>query len=140
MIRKHQHLYGETFMKKLILAMAISLTSFSANAIFLQQCFNHVSGNQAVSYSYQSCINRNFREIERNIETPVFLQHCSNYGTRVDYFFTSCINRNFKEIEREINEPIFLNFCTNFTPDRLDFSYTSCVNRNYRALERVLRK
>jgi len=126
-------------MKKLILALAVMLTSLNANAIFLQSCHNNSYGDDAVSFSYQSCVNRNFREIEREIDEPVFLQHCSNYGDRVEYSFTSCINRNFRTIERKIKDPIFLSLCSNFNPDRLDFSFESCVNRNYRNIERSLR-
>lgn len=123
-------------MKKLIAVMAFVLVSTSAHAIFLQSCYNHTFGNDAVSFSYQSCINSNFREIERNIDEPIFLSYCSNIGDRVSFSFTSCINRNFSEVERKLGQPIFLSHCTNFSQDRLDFSYESCVRRNFSEVER----
>lgn len=129
----------ESFMKKLILALAITLTSFSANAIFLQNCHNTSWGNDAVSFSYQSCLNRNFREIERATPGSLFLQHCSNFGSQVSYFFESCVNNNFRSIERAIDNPIFLSLCHNFSRDRLDFAFESCVNRNFSTVERELR-
>jgi hypothetical protein len=123
-------------MKKLIAVMAFVLVSTNAHAIFLQSCYNHTFGNDAVSFSYQSCINSNFREIERNIDEPIFLSYCSNIGDRVSFSFTSCINRNFSEVERKLGQPIFLSHCTNFSQDRLDFSYESCVRRNFSEIER----
>ncbi|MBT7611261.1 MAG: hypothetical protein HN576_15990 [Bacteriovoracaceae bacterium] len=129
-------------MKKLIIAFGLTLFSLNANALYLQTCYNHTVGNQAVSYSYQSCINRNFRAIEREIRRTgnryVYLQNCSNFGDLVDYSFTTCINRNFRSVERVIRKPIFLNMCTNFTPTRLDFSFENCVRSNNRNLERAL--
>ncbi|MCO4792880.1 MAG: hypothetical protein KC493_04155 [Bacteriovoracaceae bacterium] len=126
-------------MKKLIATLAFVLVSTNAHAIFLQSCYNHTFGDEAVSYSYQSCSNSNFREIERNIEEPMFLQHCSNFGDQVQYSYTSCMNRNFREIERKLEQPVFLSHCSNFRPDTLDFSFESCVRRNYSEIERKLR-
>lgn len=124
-------------MKKLI-ALAIVLATSNAHAIFLQSCYNHTFGNEAVSFSYQSCLNSNFREIERNIDEPIFLQYCSNIGDRVSFSFTSCVNRNFREVERKLDQPVFLQHCSNFRPDTLDFSYESCVRRNFSEVERKL--
>jgi hypothetical protein len=129
-------------MNKLIIAIGLTLISLNANALYLQNCYNHTSGNQAVSYSYQSCVNRNFRTIEREVRRRgehVFLRNCSNIGNLVSYSFTSCINNNFRSVERVIRKPIFLNMCTNFNPQRLGYSFESCVTSNNRNLERVLR-
>lgn len=125
-------------MKKLIAVMAFVLVSTNAHAIFLQSCYNHSFGNRAVSYSYQYCINSNFREIERNIDEPIFFSYCSNIGDRVNFSFISCINRNFNEIERKLDQPVFLQHCTNFRPDTLDFSFESCVRRNFSEVERKI--
>jgi hypothetical protein len=131
-------------MKKLMLIIGLTLFSLNANALYLQPCYNTAMRDQAVSYSYQSCINSNFRAVEREIRRNggrnVFLQHCSNFGDRVDYFYTSCINRNFRSVERAIAKPIFLGMCTNFNPDRLDFSFENCVRSNYRNIERAVRR
>lgn len=130
-------------MKKLIILIGLSLFSLNANALYLQSCYNNTMGNQAVSYSYQSCINSNFRTVERELRNNggyMYLQHCSNIGDLVNYSFTSCINRNFREVERKIAKPIFLGMCTNFNPETLDFSFENCVRSNYRNIERAVRK
>jgi hypothetical protein len=130
-------------MKKLIILLGLSLFSLNANALYLQSCFNNSVGNQPVSYSYQSCINANFRSVERELSRNggyIYLQHCSNIGDRVNYSFTSCINRNFRLVERKIFKPIFLGMCTNFNPERLDLSFENCVRSNYRNVERAFRR
>jgi hypothetical protein len=129
---------GRTHMKKFIALLTFVMISTNAHAIFLRTCYNHTLGNDAVSYSYQSCINSNFREIERSLDEFIFLAHCSNFGDRVNYAFTSCINRNFNEIERQLNQPVFLPYCSNFRPETLDFSFESCVRRNFYEIERQI--
>lgn len=109
----------------------------SAQAVFMQSCFNNATGNDAVSYSYEACLNHNFREIER--ELPEFYgQHCSNFPRdRVNYFFTSCINSNFRSADRLL-QGAFLMSCTNYNSDRLGYGFESCVNRNFREIEKAL--
>ncbi|MBT3586213.1 MAG: hypothetical protein HN509_15000 [Halobacteriovoraceae bacterium] len=125
---------------KTLLATAVMIFSFNANALFLNSCYNTTFGDEAVSYSYESCLNRNFREIEREVDEIMFLNRCSNFPRNmVSYSFTSCLTRNFREIERKLGNSIFLNRCTSFRTDTLDFSFTSCVNRNFRTIERELR-
>jgi uncharacterized protein YecT (DUF1311 family) len=116
----------------LVLAIAVTFAP-KAQALFLQHCFNH---GQGVSHSFQSCVNRNFREIDRELNT--FSGYCTNFSrTEVDYSFTSCIDRNFRTADREIDT--FLQFCSNFRRDELSFSYISCVNRNFSTIEREIR-
>lgn len=122
-------------MKAIILALT-SLFVVEAQAVFLNHCSNFLFQDQAVSYSYESCVNRNFQTVERELENKVYMQYCSNFGDEVQYSYTSCINRNFRNIERELN--VFLSFCSNFSRDELDYSFQSCVNRNFREISREL--
>ena len=117
-------------------ALLLSLNSFSNTneKIFLSYCSNFGDG---VSYSYQSCVNRNFSNIQRELN-GAFFSYCSNFGDEVSYSFTSCLNRNFDAVERELDYNVFLSYCSNFSRSELDFSFTSCVNSNYRAIERAL--
>ncbi len=126
-------------MKKLIIFLGIGLFSLNANALFLRYCTNSTLNNDdAVSYSYQFCINNNFRTIERAVENRIFLQYCSNLGQGVDSSFIGCINRNFKEVQRELNrsKPLFLNHCFNSSFNQLNYSFETCVRSNYRNIER----
>ncbi|MFT6069212.1 MAG: hypothetical protein ACJAT2_000311 [Bacteriovoracaceae bacterium] len=127
-------------MKSLLLTV-LFVFSFNANAnLFLPSCYNHIGGTDAVSFSYQSCINSNFRAIERELEGNQFFSYCSNIGNDVSFSFISCVQRNFREVERALRPTnVFLNYCSNFTRDRLDFSFTSCVNSNWRSVERAVR-
>lgn len=100
---------------------------------FLSSCFHSGSG---VSFSFSSCVNRNFNEIER--ELGGFYSYCSNFGDEVQFSFLSCIERNFRTVEREAQGKIFMRYCSNFDRGRLDYSYTSCVNSNFREVERFL--
>ena len=127
-------------MKSALVGLFLLLSS-SVNAnIFLPSCFNSIGGTSPVSYGYQSCINSNFRSIERAVEGSQFYSYCSNFGDEVSYSFTSCIQSNFRSVERALREHnIFLQSCYNFGRDRLDYSFTSCVNSNWRSVERALR-
>lgn len=126
-------------MKILILSLLFVCTTANAN-LFLPACYNYSSGTDAVSYSYQSCVNNNFRAIDRATRGNTFFQYCSNLGNQVSYFFISCIQNNFREVERTLSDRnLFLQRCSNFRPDTLDFSFTSCVNSNWRSVERAFR-
>ena len=118
---------------KLLAVLSLTILSSQAHAIYLSHCHNFTSSHQAVSYSYESCVNRNFREIEREFDNKVYLSHCMNFGDKVSYSFTSCINRNFRTVEIEMNN--LLSHCTNFNDEELSYSFQSCVNRNYREVE-----
>lgn len=127
-------------MKKLTLALGLFWLSFSAHALFLQNCSNFASPNQPVSYFFTSCVNNNFNAIDRELEQPVFFNYCSNFGNRVDYFFVSCINSNFRTAENALRaQNIFLSHCSNFRDNELDYFFVSCVNRNFSEIERAVR-
>ncbi|MBT7610315.1 MAG: hypothetical protein HN576_11200 [Bacteriovoracaceae bacterium] len=129
-------------MNKFIIIFGLSLFSLNANAIYLETCVNHSLPNQAVSNSYQSCTNRNFntlaREMTRRGEN-VLLENCTNTGDLVQFSYTSCINNNFSSISRVVRLPIYLMMCTIFDPTRLGYSFNICVRSNNRTLERTLR-
>jgi hypothetical protein len=75
-----------------------------------------------------------------NAHADIYIEHCSNYGDKIEYGFLSCINRNFDTIETEINfnssQQIYLSYCSNYG-DKLDYSFQSCVNDNFRSIGRV---
>lgn len=127
-------------MKSFLLTI-LFVVSTSANAnLFLPSCYNHIGGTDAVSFSFQSCVNSNFRAIERELEGSQFFMYCSNIGSDVSYSFISCVQSNFRSVERALRPTnVFLNYCSNFSRDRLDFSFTSCVNSNWRSIERATR-
>lgn len=127
-------------MKSILLTVFLVFSTTASANLFLPSCYNHIGGNDAVSFSYQSCVNNNFRAIERELEGSQFFQYCSNFGDDVSFSFISCVQRNFREVERALRPTnIFLNYCSNFSRDRLDFSFTSCVNSNWRSVERATR-
>lgn len=127
-------------MKTLILSLLIFVSTSANAALFLPSCYNYSSGNDAVSFSYQSCVNNNFRAIDRALEGVQFFQYCSNMGDRVSYTFTSCVQSNFRAAERALRERnVYLQMCSNFNPNTLDYSFTSCVNSNWRSVERAVR-
>jgi hypothetical protein len=121
---------------KVLTVLFTVLFSMQANAIFLSHCSNYSTANQPVSFLYESCLNRNFRDIQQETGNKVYLQYCMNFGEEVQYSFTSCINNNFREIQREVKT--YLSYCSNFKKDDLDYSFQSCVNNNYRDIEREL--
>lgn len=111
----------------------------SAHALFIQQCHNSGATQfNPVSFSFQSCINRNFREIEYYLDTRFFFQQCHNFGTGVSFAYINCINRNFSEARRAVGGPIFLPRCSNFRSDMLEWQFMSCVNQNFRYVERFM--
>ncbi len=127
-------------MKSLLITLLLVLSANANADIFLSSCHNYANGRDAVGYSYQFCLNNNFRAIEREVEGNLFLSNCSNYGETVSFSFTSCVQRNFREIERALRATnVFLSYCSNFSRDSLDFSFTNCVNSNWRSVERALR-
>lgn len=124
---------------KVCIVLATLISSFhlqagtSTNKIFLSSCFHSGDG---VSFSFASCVNRNFNEVGR--ELGGFYSYCSNFGQEVSYSYLSCIERNFRAAEREAQGNLYLRYCTNFERERLGFSYVSCVNSNFREIERHL--
>lgn len=127
-------------MKSFIIGLFLLVSTSASANLFLPSCYNYSSGGDAVSFSYQACLNNNFRAIERAVEDRQFFQYCSNVGNQVSYFFVSCVQNNFRKTKQALrNRNLFLQRCTNFNPDTLDFSFTSCVNSNWRSVERAVR-
>lgn len=124
-----------------LLSLMVFFITFTANAnLYLPACYNYSNGGDAVSFSYQSCVNNNFRAIERAVDGNQFFQYCSNVGNQVSYFFVNCIQNNFRKAEMALRDRnLFLQRCSNFRPDTLDFSFTSCVNSNWRRVEQAIR-
>lgn len=102
---------------------------------FFSYCSNFGDG---VSFSFSSCVNRNFREAQR--ELGGFYSHCSNFGDEVSFSYISCIQSNFRSVERNADGSLYLSYCSNFDRDRLGFSFVSCVNSNFRSIESYLRR
>lgn len=103
--------------------------------VFLSHCSNY---GDDLSFSFTSCLNRNFRTVARELGSRVPISRCSNFGDGVSYSYESCINRNFSSIERELRG-IFLSRCSNFSRDRVDYSFVSCINSNFSRVERSMR-
>ena len=121
---------------KLLIALLISVTQ--SHAVYLNHCSNISSPGQPVSYSYESCVNRNFFTIQSEIN-GLYLPHCFNSSRDVvDYSFTSCINRNFRSIAVRLRE--YAPSCFNYNRHKLDYTFTSCVSSNYRTIERKLNR
>lgn len=111
-------------MRKALLALAMIFT-IPSSAAYMSSCYNYGDG---VSYSFTSCINRNFREAGASFS-------CYNYGDDLSYSFQSCVNNNFRDVARDLD--VFVSSCNNYG-DGVSFSYESCVNRNFRTIERAL--
>lgn len=128
-------------MKKLIIgAFTLAFFSTPAHALYLSYCSNFApSPNNPVSFSYQSCVNRNFSEVRRASDDALYLQFCQNYGNSVGLSYTGCINRNFSAIERTLEPRPYLQYCMNLSRDQLDSSFISCVNRNFSTIQRAMR-
>ncbi len=120
----------------LSLVLMVSCFSLAAQEkVFLSYCSS--SFGDGVPFSFQSCVNRNFSEIGRNVDRAYF-SYCYNAGERVSFSFVSCLQNNFREAEREIGDLLYLSYCSNFSDDRLDWSFINCVNGNFRSIERAL--
>ncbi len=117
-------------MLKLIIA---SIVALSSQAISLENCRNYTQTG-GVSFSYESCVNRNFREI--SYELDLNLYHCTNYSNQVDPSFTSCINRNFQNVRRTANR-LFLMNCYNYGTT-LNYYFVSCTNRNFEEIQKYI--
>jgi len=124
-------------MKKLILALALVFSGAVSANIYLENCSAFSTPMDPVPYSFQSCINRNFRKVDRALNT--FSSFCSNIGGGVSYSFTACVQRNFSSVDLKL-PAMYLEYCSNFSRDRLDFSYVSCINRNYRKIATALNR
>lgn len=104
----------------------------AASAAYLPPCYNY---EDKVSFSYQACINNNFREAGR--ELGIFPSYCANFGDTVNYSYLSCINNNFQDASRKLGA--YYSSCYNYGDD-LDQGFISCVNSNFRNLEWDLRR
>ena len=118
-------------MKKIIIISVVSILISSSvfASPFIQHCSN--TGSSGVSFSFEGCINNNFREIDREFGYMLHLRFCDNIGDHVSSIFINCINDNFREIDREFNYTLYLSHCYNFG-DNLSYSFENCVNRNFR--------
>ncbi|MCP4912974.1 MAG: hypothetical protein GY909_07635 [Oligoflexia bacterium] len=103
--------------------------------IFLSHCSNY---GQGVSFAFQSCVNRNFDAIKRELNNS-FYMYCSNIGSDVSFSYTSCIRNNFNTVERDLQNGVYLQYCSNFGRE-LDYFYISCVNSNFRSIERYINR
>ena len=120
-------------MKSFLGIIFVFLLSSSVQAIYLSPCYNY--GDQ-VSFSFESCINRNFRDIDHALDRRVWPQHCFASQGRADFSFVSCINRNFRYVENVLGR-IYLEHCYN-SNEQVTFGFESCVNRNFRSIEREI--
>lgn len=116
-------------------AQADTETKKEDKMIFLSNCTNF---GQGVSYAFQSCVNRNFDTIRRELNNSLYM-YCSNIGSDVSYSYTSCIRRNFDQVQRDLQNGVYLQYCSNFGRE-LDYFYVSCVNRNFREIERYINR
>lgn len=126
-------------MKSFIIGLSLLIsTNLFANLI-LPSCYNSSSDRNAVSLSYQSCVNNSFRTIERAIDGDHFFQYCTNVGNKVSYFFLSCVRNNFRTVEQALSDRnLFLQGCSSSRQDTLSLSFTYCVNSNWRSIERTV--
>lgn len=126
--------------KLLFIVMLLTSSSIFANSeekrVYPQYCSNYSSGNQAVSYSYSSCVNNNFHAFGRELD-GMYLSYCSNFGDDVSFSYINCINSNFSTLSRELDIP-YLGYCNNFRNDELSYSFQSCVVRNNDTVARYI--
>lgn len=118
---------------KLLLALIISVSSVYAS---VTTCYNYPSAQRPVSFSYETCLNKNFRDLAERLDYANYMRRCSNYsGRRVSYGFTACINNNFRELASEFDD-LYLSSCYNSGTDELSYGFKSCVRRNIEILDR----
>jgi len=103
--------------------------------IFLSYCSHFGTG---VSYSFSSCINSNFSNVQREIGG--FFPYCMNIGNDVSYSFVSCVNSGFREAQRQLQNNVWMQDCYNFDRTSIDFSFVSCVNSNFNTLTREINR
>lgn len=125
-------------MKKLITLVAL-FTIFSGHAIFLDKCNNtDLRTGQGVSFRFESCIDRNFWDIESYTHNTRF-KSCDNMRfDRVSSFYVRCINDNFSKVSFEIPGS-FIKHCFQFDRDKLEVRFIDCVNDNFDNIERAIR-
>lgn len=121
----------------LFLGFSVSIQA-SEDKAYVSHCSNFTSGNQAVSYSFSSCVNNNFNSLGRDFESPVYTSYCSNFGNSVSYSFISCINNNFSTLARALDRSIYISHCGNYSSDELSYSFVSCANNNFRRINQEL--
>ncbi len=128
----------KTLMFYLCTLWAASL--MAEDKVYLSNCYNYISDNDPVSFSYESCVNRNFRTSGREMN-GLYLSTCINFDrNEVSSSFTYCINSNFSSIALNLKDRPYLLNCYNFSPKRLDISFINCVNRNFKIVGRALKK
>lgn len=103
------------------------LLTSAASAAYMPPCYNY---EDKVSFSYQACINNNFREAGR--ELNIIPSYCANYGDTVNYSYLSCVNNNFHQAGRILGA--YYPSCYNYG-DKLDSSFVNCVNNNFRNMD-----
>jgi len=126
-------------MKKLIMTLLLMMISYAAHGLYLQTCYNNGFAGNAVSFSYQNCVNQNFSQLKREIPNS-FISYCRNSGALVDYFYTNCIADNFRALERQLSGPLYLRYCTNSNSETLGYFYRACVKDNFSSLQRHLQQ
>ncbi len=118
-------------MKHLVISI---LMASSVHAIPILSCFNN-SPTRGVSFSYENCVNRNFREVRWKLRLN--LNNCTNYSNQVDPSYIYCIERNFDIVDRALSNT-YLRSCSNYGA-KLSYFFQSCVNDNFRKIERIIR-
>ena len=119
-------------MKKLLIfiILLIGINSYGAS-IWLNNCRN-IDENE-ISYSFESCVNHNFSEINWFLQT--FSRSCYSHGEGVPFIYEDCINSNFRNLLFEI--PVHFDNCHNLG-DKVSWFFTRCINRNFSEVERYI--
>lgn len=118
-------------MKHLVMSLIIAS---SVQAAPIMNCFNS-SPTGGVGFSYENCVNRNFREIRWKLRLN--LNNCVNYSTKVDPSYIYCIERNFDRVDRALTNT-YLRRCSNYGPN-LSYFFQNCVNDNFMKIDRIIR-
>ncbi len=117
------------------LSLTISANEELETSSYVSYCTNFATSGQPVSYSFSSCINRNFNSLGREFDSPVYTSYCSNIGRSVSFSFVSCINNNFRTLARALDRAIYLPNCASYDSNRLSPSFVSCANSNFRRIQ-----
>ncbi len=124
-------------MRKLVISLLCCYSFAAWSTPYFSYCYNY---GDDVSYSFTSCVDRNFSQMEQELDN-IYLSYCYNSdNSRLEYGFTSCVNRNFDRIERAMSElgaSVYFSYCYESGDTGVSYSFQSCVNGNFDRLSRA---
>ena len=110
----------------IVAALFLSINLSAEEESYYSSCY----GVDTSPFSFESCVNGNFRTANRDFNT--YVRSCYS-PDRNPFSYESCVNGNFRTLSTKVSG--YLSHC--YGVDSSPFSFESCVNRNFRELQRA---